>query len=328
MNLAAWKKRLNYRLIEWQKKRRRSVVIGYPYWLTIDPASVCNLRCVFCPTGQRRGARPKAVLPFERFAAIVDKLGPYLYRIDFCNWGEPLLNPDIFRMIAYARRYGPEMKIDTSLNVELTAAGAEALICSGLHRLLVSIDGATRPTYETYRRDGDFERVLRNLALLVDTKKRLRSATPEIHWQFLVFRHNEHEIEPARALARKIGVDSIGFTAPFCAPEWASTKEEYNNYVVADGAVGFKPAADVCAWLWDGLAINADGSVSPCCSVEDRKDDFCDFFSRPFWMLWNGRQYRAARRYVRDRVAPERGNVCTRCDHIGASNHEDVRIRP
>jgi radical SAM protein with 4Fe4S-binding SPASM domain len=319
------RKRLNYKLIEWQKRRRMPIVAGYPYWLTIDPTNICNLRCVFCPTGQGRGARPSAVLSYNDFKRIINTLGPYLIHIDFCNWGEPLLNKDISRMIAYARKFAVTTKVDTNLNVRLDERLAGELVRSGLERMNISLDGASQATYEKYRRDGNFQMVVDNMRLLTETKKRLHVTTPHLHWQFLVFRHNEHEIDTARRMYREIGADSIGFTAPFCSPEWVSTIDEYNNYLVKDDGVQFKKADGVCGWLWDGIAINANGSVSPCCSVEDQKDDFGNFFDKPFWMLWNSKHYRVARAYVGDSGAPLQQNVCTRCDHRGASNHAGIK---
>lgn len=316
-------RRLNYKLIEYQKKRGTPVVIGYPYWLTVDPSSVCNLRCVFCPTGQRRGARAAALMPLARFRKIMQKLGPYLYHVDFCNWGEPMLNPELPEMIACAAWYGVSAKIDTNLGIDLTRDYADRLIRSGIPRINISIDGASRETYAVYRRDGDFEKVMSNFALLASRKKALGYLSPHLHWQFLVFKHNEHEIEKAKKLAGLVGADSIGFTAPFCAPEWVSTIDEYNNYRVKDGAVALKSAGRACNWLWDAITINADGSVSPCCSVEDEKDDFGNFFSKPFQLIWNGKKYRAARAHAA-KNAPAPDNVCGRCDHMGASDHKNI----
>ncbi|MCB4791217.1 MAG: radical SAM protein [Elusimicrobia bacterium] len=327
MNIRYLIKKYNYKLIELQKRLRTQIVIGYPYWLTIDPSNICNLKCVFCPTGQRRGTRVQATLSFNDYKKIIDKLGPYLFHIDFCNWGEPLLNKDISRMITYTKeRFSPEIKLDTNLNVELSKDDAVALIKSGVDWISASIDGASQEVYEIYRRDGNFEKALSNLKLLVKVKKDLNKEIPHIHWQFLVFKHNEHEIDKAKAMAKEIGVDSIGFTAPFCSPEWVSNKDEFNRYKVVEDKIEFKPVEQICGWLWDGITINADGSVSPCCSVEDQKDDFYEFFKKPFWMIWNGKKYRVARKFVKDRTKPKENNVCTNCDHIGVSNHAKISI--
>jgi MoaA/NifB/PqqE/SkfB family radical SAM enzyme len=319
------RKTLNYKLVELQKRMGVSTVLGYPYWLTIDPCSACNLECPCCPTGLRKNVRPRVMLPFAGYRKIVDVLGPYLIHVDFCNWGEPLLNRDVPEMIAYAQRFGCTTRLDSSFNVELTDDLAGRLVRSGLSRLVVSLDGASQAAYEMYRRNGRFDTVVANVRRLVAKKKELHRTLPRIHWQFLVFKHNEHEIGKALEMARQIGVDSIGFVAPYCPVEMASSIDRYNRYVIKDDRVAYKETMveDRCGWLWDSIAVNADGSVSPCCSVEDRKDDFADFFSKPFWRLWNSRNYRTARARVRTGKRSA-GNVCTRCDHAGVSNHFPV----
>jgi len=231
MNFPLLLKTLNYKLIEYQKRNRASLVLGYPYWLTVDPSNICNLRCVFCPTGQRRGTRAQAILPFEKFKKLIDKLGPYLFHIDFCNWGEPFLNPELVEMVRYAKKYNIETKIDTNLNFDITEQLAADILSSGLDAVNMSVDGASQQTYEIYRRGGSFEKAFSNMKLLVLTKKMLGLAKPRLHWQFLVFKHNEHEINKAKTMAEQIGVDSIGFTGPFCSPEWVPSLNEYNNYI-------------------------------------------------------------------------------------------------
>lgn len=328
MNIRQLKKKFNYKLIEYQKKKKTGVVIGYPYWLTIDPSSICTLKCVCCPTGQdNRNARPRAVMSYEQFKRIIDVLGPYLLFIDFCNWGEPLHNKEICKIISYAGKYGIPMKISTNLNVALTEQDAEGLVKSGLTMLTMSVDGASQKTYEIYRRGGDFSQVIENMKLLVRKKKELGVDQLHLDWQFLVFKHNEHEIEMARALSRIIGVDTITFTAPFCSKEMASSIEEFNKYQINENTVVYKKEAvrETCNWLWDAITINADCSISPCCSVEDAKDDFDNFFSKPFCLLWNTKKYRYARKYIRDGLKPRQENICTVCNHIGASNHAEKK---
>ncbi len=334
MNINKKLKEWNYKLIEWQKKNKKTVLFGYPYWLTVDPTNLCNLECRFCPTGQRRGSRPKEIMPIKKFKSIMNKIGRYLLYVEFCNWGEPLLNKNMSEMISIAKKYDAKTFVSTNLNVNMTEKSALELVKSGLDRMTISIDGASQKTYEIYRKNGNIDLVFKNVKMLAEAKRKLNSKTPHLHWQFLVFKHNEHEIEKARKMALESGVNDIGFTAPFCAPEWVSTIDEYNNYIVKDGgnndkAVTFKHADErLCNWLWDAITINADGSISPCCSVEDKKDDFEMFSSwKPFFITWNSKKYRQARKHVvqrRDKADDK--NICTKCDHIGASNHRDISL--
>ena len=198
--------------------------------------------------------------------------------------------------------------------------------------MTISVYGASQQTYEKYRKNGNIDLVFKNVKLVAEAKKKLNLNTPQLHWQFLVFKHNEHEIEEAKKMVEDIGFDSIGFTAPFCSLDWVSTLDEYNNYIVKDKGENNKDVAfrhankQLCNWLWDAITINADGSISPCCSVEDKKDDFEMFCSwKPFFLMWNSKKYRKAREYViQKKRKVYNNNICTKCEHIGASNHMEI----
>lgn len=320
----------NFVLAEKEKIERKDFVTGYPYWLTIDPVNYCNLKCPFCPTGQARNSRIRAILSFGNFKKIIDELGPYLIHIDFCNWGEPFLNRQLSEMIRYAEQYYVDTKVDTNLAF-LTEDEAEKLILSGLDKIIVSIDGITPETYSRYRVGGDFNKVMQNLKILLKKKRELKRPNPYITWQFLVFRHNEHEIEEAKKIGRDLGVDHVGITRAFIGDkEWMPLNGEYSNYNCSGEEINgrltsgyFKsPEHKLCNWPWEAIVINPNGSVSPCCSIEDEKDDFGNIFAQPFKEVWNNQSYRIARRYIKDKKlspASER-NVCIGCSHLGMIN--------
>ncbi len=386
----AYRKWANYLLVEAQLARGHSWLLGKPYWLTVDPTNFCQLQCPFCPTGAGRGVRDKAMLRLDHFERLLERVGPYVIHMDLMNWGESLLNKDLPRMISCAKRYGIEVKLDANLN-DLTEAMADGLIGSGLDILSVSIDGATPESYKRYRVGGDFDRVLANVRTLVQKRTRASRPTPRLIWQFIVFKHNEHEMKEARRLAAELGMDGVSFVAPFMANEpavlrsWLSRLPEYQLYAApaegpADGAVPvqsipslkayrarrFKPRQllglaalaplspetlerawralrqpapaaaaipyrapaerPICKWPWAGMTVNPDGSVAPCCSVEDQGDDFGNAFRKGFSAIWNGGRYRRSRRHVRryvrgDRpVIPDSDHVCERCTAVGYAN--------
>lgn len=318
----------NFLLVEQEKQRREEYISGHPYWLTIDPANFCTLRCPFCPTGQGRGSRTNGLLSWDNFRKVMDELGPYLIHIDFCNWGEPLLNKDIYKMVQYAKQYGIDTKIDSNLN-HFSAQDAEDMILSGLDKLIVSLDGTTPETYSKYRIGGDFNKVMAHLKLLLKKRKELDKTNPYISWQFLVFRHNEHEIEEVKRMGRDMGVDHIGITKAFIGnKDWIPVNDEYSYYKKQEiegefTSEHFKPPQEkLCNWPWDAIVINPNGSVSACCSVEDEKDDFGNIFENSFKDIWNNDKYRQARRFIKDKLNPEKedNNICIRCRHLGLIN--------
>jgi hypothetical protein len=65
---------------------------GVPYTLTVEPASICNLRCPACPAGIKAVNRKPAILTMEDFKRTIDMIGDYLVQILLWNWGEPFIN--------------------------------------------------------------------------------------------------------------------------------------------------------------------------------------------------------------------------------------------
>jgi radical SAM protein with 4Fe4S-binding SPASM domain len=324
-----WDKLSNYILIDVQKARAEITLWGYPYWLVVDPSNLCNLSCPFCPTGQKRQTRSKGKLKLDDFKLILDKLGSYLIHIDLVNWGEPLLNEQIYEMIKYAKQFYPDIKIDSNLT-HLGQEASRKLVLSGLDKIVVSIDGITQETYGKYRRGGNFKVAMDNLKLLLQTRKELGSKKPYITWQFLVFKHNEHEIEFVRTIGEKLGVNHVGITKAFIGDkDWIPSNPEYSNYKkeeIKNKDLTFDYFKEVeqpfCNWPWEAIAINTNGSVSACCSVEDEKDDFGNFFDQPFEELWNSLKYRQARAYIKDKQQNKTltKNICIGCRQLGLIN--------
>jgi MoaA/NifB/PqqE/SkfB family radical SAM enzyme len=214
---------LNRYLLKFDLLFRPSRCLSSPLELQLEPTNRCNLTCGVCLRKVKK--HEAADMSFEDFKHIIDKF-KYLKLVTLHGWGEPLLNENIFDMIRYAKKYHPDIKIDTNLTC-LDEDNAEKLVASGLDKIVVSIDGLNSGTYSKYRIGGDFDKVMNNLKLLIKKRKKLKSLKPYITWQFLVFRHNEHEIDNAVKMGRKLGVDHVGITKAFIGDkDWMPLNQE------------------------------------------------------------------------------------------------------
>jgi radical SAM protein with 4Fe4S-binding SPASM domain len=188
---------------------------GNPAAASIEPNNSCNLGCPECPAGMKELTRPRGFMQPEIFNTVISQLSPHLSYLTLYFQGEPYLSKHIFDFIAAAR--SKRIFVATSTNghfLDETTVGQT--IESGLNRLIISLDGADRQSYEAYRKGGDFDRVVAGIRLLVQEKKRLRKKNPEIILQCLVLRSNEHQLGEIRKLAKELGVDKIEFkTAQF-----------------------------------------------------------------------------------------------------------------
>ena len=319
-----WRAYTNILALRINRVLKREVIRNYPIMAYIEPTLFCNLRCPACPTGLRLDLRPAVRIDPGLFRAMIDEVGDYLFVLHMYNWGEPLLFPQTPDLIRYAKTKNMTITLSSNLSLPLSDDAIERLVSSGLDRLVVSLDGATPDTYRFYRRGGDFDRVRENMRRLQATKARLGRTAPGIVWQFLVFRHNEHEIDIARAEYRAWGADTLviaGAHMPPDDPDFSpATLPAYNLYhpdhAYQRGARRVSKGA--CSWLYGGLVLNPDGKVSPCCGVPAAKDDFGVYDPlNGFQAVWNSERYRRARQLFWRRARAEVPDLAGRLDGMG-----------
>lgn len=285
---------------------KREAVNNYPVVAFIEPNLYCNLKCPACPTGLRLGLRPTVAIDEELFKATIDQIGDYVFQLFMYNWGEPLLHKRTPEMIAYAKQKDINILLSTNLSIKLTDDYIDRLVLSGLDRMLVSIDGVTQESYAQYRQNGDLALVRENVLRIQRAKQRLGRTTPTVVWQFLVFRHNEHEIEQARAVHKEWGADEfvVGGAEmpmePYNEGFEPSTIPAYNIYhpdhPLQKETERQMTGDRACAWLYGVFVLNPNGKVSPCCAVPSEKLDFGEYHKGDFFTAWNNETFRRARR--------------------------------
>lgn len=314
-----------------------------PYILGIETSSLCGLRCPFCPTGleneYRRQGNPKrfrtrTLIDPRMFRSIIDELRDVLFFVQLHNWGEPLLHPELPDLVRIASDAGIFTEIHSHLSLRLPDDRWRRLMASGVGRICASIDGCSQASYGTYRRGGDVELAISNLARLAGLRRRL-GVDVELVWNFLVFAFNEHELEDAYAASRRLGVGFEARTAAIDAdahPEWvprtaahewspprdASTAGDRPADRDGDPPSAGAPPPGSCAWHYGYSVVGADGRVSPCCAVWGQEQDFgcLDERTPRFSDVWTNERFRRARRA--DIAAPTAGRgdrelICESC---------------
>jgi radical SAM protein with 4Fe4S-binding SPASM domain len=310
--------------IQW-KILKNSKIITYPAALTICPGNVCNLNCVLCPTGQNDIGRSKGLLSLDIFKKIMNECGPYLWELELYNWGEPLLNKELFEMVKYSKLFKVRVSTSTNLN-HFNDSICSDLVLSGLDEVVVSLDGTSPESVSKYQVGNDFNKVITNIKKLANCKKELNKKTPVITWRFLVNRYNENEVDNAKKLSREIGFDKLKINKFRCdmgkellfdndekftnISSWLPLNESLPHYDYTERG---KKKIKNCRWLWFQSSINWNGSVSPCCAVWDEKYDFGNIRDKPFKTIWNSAKYSEARKLARKGSIKSSENICSIC---------------
>jgi radical SAM protein with 4Fe4S-binding SPASM domain len=270
---------------------------GLPVSISFEPTTSCNLRCPECPSGLRAFTRPTGMLDNGFFKQTIDEMHKELLYLIFYFQGEPYLNPGFLDMVKYAS----DRKIYTATSTNahyLKDDIARRTVESGLDRLIISIDGTTQETYQSYRVGGKLEKVIEGTKNVVKWKKELKSSTPHIIFQFLVVKPNEHQMDEVLKLGKEIGVDEVRFkTAQVYDYQQGNplipTKEKYSRYKRnADGTYTIKnKLLNHCWKLWHSCVITWDGKVVPCCFDKDATHRLGDLKKEKFRDLWQGPLY-------------------------------------
>ncbi len=288
-----------------------------PITLSVEPTTSCNLGCPECPSGLKQFTRPEGEMEEALYRRLVDELADDLLYLYFYFQGEPYLHPRFTELVRYAA--DQRIYTVTSTNAHfLTERKAEETVRSGLSRILISVDGTTQETYRQYRIHGSLDKVLEGTRRLVEARQRLRSTTPHIVWQFLVVRHNEHQVQEAKQMAKELGVDEIRFkTAQIYDYQQGHplipTIDTFSRYrQKADGSWEIKNKLENQCWkLWHSAVMTWDGKVVPCCFDKDAQYTMGNLQQQSFRQIWNGQAYQAFRqRLLQSRKAID---ICTNC---------------
>lgn len=275
---------------------------GMPMSISFEPTTSCNLRCPECPSGLRSFSRPTGMLQEDLFKKTIDELAPTLNYLVFYFQGEPYLNKNFLELVQYAA--SKKIYTATSTNAHyLTDDAAKKTIESGLDRLIISIDGTTQEVYEQYRVGGNLEKVIEGAKRMVEWKKKLKSKTPHIIFQFLVVKPNEHQMDDVKKLAKEIGVDEVAFkTAQVYEYETGNElipeNEKYSRYQKNnDGTYSIKnKLLNHCWKMWHSCVITWDGKVVPCCFDKDATHQLGDVSQISFKEVWQSNAYNQFRK--------------------------------
>ncbi len=219
---AGVRKLKNLALLLYEVIAQKEHLKAYPVYANIDPVNACNLHCPFCIVGAGKDVFKPEFIPLERYKQILEELGDYLIHLSLYRYGEPLLHPDIGRLITVAKSYGIYVHLSTNLLL-LNDEKCKEIIDASPDQIVVCADGVTEESYQKYRQGGEFALFKKNLIKLVDAV-RASGKNIEVKWQYLVFRYNEGEINEAESLADELHI-------PFSAePAYIPDGEEYAEF--------------------------------------------------------------------------------------------------
>ena len=249
--------------------------------LHIEPSSYCNASCPGCPRNgygyPLNGFFKEKNLSTEYFEKLFKKFSDIQF-ITYCgNHGDPMMNPDIAKIVELANCY-QNISTNGSIGRLETYKRLAELNCD----IIFGIDGL-KYTNHLYRQGVDWNK-------LMDRVKTFIGSGGKATWQFIPFAHNKHQVDEARALSKEMGF--VNFFAmdvgrnnmPAIQPDksishWIlppdadAQPQDFNVDAYLDmryKPVNLRPPAYdspklSCEHLDGSVYVNSDGELFPCC---------------------------------------------------------------
>jgi radical SAM protein with 4Fe4S-binding SPASM domain len=288
----------NRAAILWSYIRRNTVVSGGPKYILLEATGKCNLFCPMCP---RELVHFEPVdIPMPLFEKVIDEAKSFLEFTVPYGGGEPMLNPRIFEMIRFCRDRHIRVGFSTNGTMNNTERNRK-LLEAGLDYIIFAFDGATKESYEKYRKGAKFEETRSKILDFLKMKQEMNGKTFTII-QMVRLKDNANEVDAFRKMWSIPGVDQVRI------------KEDEMQF---DGVAIPRPKQlqtrrNPCHYLWQGpVYIHHDGNVFPCCYMW-RGEPLGNANQQPLAEIWNNPKMQKLRQaHIEDNL--ETYHDCVHC---------------
>ena len=194
----------------------------------LEITEACNAACPMCARningGEENPHLTNAELSLDDCKIIFSPTFiSQLDRLYMCgNYGDPIAAKDTLEVFEYFRQHNP--KIHLSMHTNGSAKKTEwwtklATVLGQKSHVVFSIDGL-EDTNHLYRQNTVWSKIMENAQAFIAAGGRAR-------WDYIVFAHNEHQVEDAEALAKQMGFEKFQYkkSARFFSNASGTTKE-------------------------------------------------------------------------------------------------------
>jgi MoaA/NifB/PqqE/SkfB family radical SAM enzyme len=292
------------------------VPLPMPLSIYIDPCSVCNYRCTFCPQNMSFNKKifsQKMNMPmFERVISDIKEMGT-LKTCNLFSFGEPLLNPLTPAFLKVAKENSIAEKYTITSNVSLlTQKTARDLVDNGLTYLRVSIYGASVSSYQ--KNTGtkiDLNRIIANLKYI----KRYRDSVGSSLFIAVKMLDSGNGGENAAFLNKFFDLGDECFIEPM--HNWNNKTENFHG----------GDSISICPYPFYTLVIHADFTVSVCCPDWNKQMAVGNLATTSLAQIWHGKKLYEWQYAL---LAQDYSSLptCAKCSFYKINAIDDIRLTP
>lgn len=176
----------------------------------LEITSYCNAACPQCPRNENGRGLNRRMPLCHLDRAVIDRaftpnLCSRLRQVFFCgSYGDPIMHPDFLDILRDFRKKNPTLWLyfHTNGGVHDPEYWAEvARIMAGYGQIDFGIDGL-EDTLHLYRKNVKYTKVIENAQAYINAGGRAQ-------WNFIVFKHNQHQVEQVKQLGQELGFFNV-----------------------------------------------------------------------------------------------------------------------
>ena len=322
-------------------KRFPSLAIS-PRSIQIECTTHCNLKCTMCEISY--WTEPGGDLEIDKLQIMLDHL-PRLRRVDLTGIGEALMNRGFFKALELLKARGLYVTLNDNFTM-MTEEAARRIVDLGVDQIFLSLDGATKHTYEQIRVGANFEKVVGNARRLVEIKKQLGKRRPEVKVNTVVSASNYREIPEIIDLSHDLGIGMVQFVNVMVFENTAGldtsaiqaeVQEKFHEALTRARRCGIlvkielfdKRAVETCDFPWKRNFVSYDGYVHPCCYTTQTGDraaqnqrSFGNLINSSFKEIWKSKTYSPFRNKMTAGILP---HACEHCPkYVGKPDRRPI----
>jgi radical SAM protein with 4Fe4S-binding SPASM domain len=300
-----------------------------PLGINIEPTNRCNFRCGQCPTSLPQFESTvgfRGHMEWDLYEKVIRDIAAAgrLRKLGLFGDGEPFLNPDLIRMIELARRLDvSDMQVITTNGSIMTPQMAEGLIRSGLTDLRVSVYSIYPDRFRSVTGSVmSANKIYANVALVRETRERLRAKTPFLYVKMIDTYGEENEAfqQCFRGVADEVnietpmnwnGYDGIDLIS-FIDERHQTDEKAIQGYYEQRGRPNPK---EVCTYPFHSLCVKANGDVTICIVDWNKGTKVGNLREQSLADVWGGAALREFRRMHIERRRHENAS-CRNCKFL------------
>ena len=298
--------------------------------IQIECTTRCNLKCTMCEISYwtEKGGDLEAA----NLQNMLEHL-PKLKRVDLTGIGEALMNRGFLSALKILKSRGLYVTLNDNFTL-MTEDAARRIVELGVDQIFLSLDGATKETYEKIRVGANFDKVVSNARRLIQIKREMRKKRPEVKINTVVCSTNYRELPAIIELAHNMGIGMVQFVNVMVFENTANldttsvqqkvrakfqeARERARQLGVLVKIELFdKQPVQRCDFPWKRNFVTYDGYVHPCCYTTQTGDraaqnqrSFGNLIEHSFTDVWRSEIYSAFRSKLQHGILP---SACEHC---------------